>query len=398
MSQPNTPSPLHQFLAPNSIAIIGASNDPTKRGYKALVGLIEGGYEGHIFPVNPKVPEIMGLTAYPSVLALPAAADLALICTPAATVPDILRDCGRNGVHGAIILASGFAEVGGAGVELEAETLAAAREAGVRIIGPNTSGMFNLHRKVNLLALQNVKPGDIGIVSQSGNMLLALALEAQRNGYIGFSTYVGPGNQTDIGFGDYLRYLSEDPHTRVATFYIEGFKDGRAFLDAARQATQVKPVVVYKSGSTQAGQKSASSHTGALAGSYAMTVDLLRQSGVNVVGQSDEILPVAEGLGLLQEAPGKRIAILSDGGGQATIASDRISEAGLELARTESPDPGAPRRYSVSTGVPGQPHRRGRQYRCQPGPVHRMRGHPAAGRAGGHGLPGGHVRRLRHPL
>lgn len=192
--------------------------------------------------------------------------------------------------------------------------------------------MFNLHKKVNLLALQNVRPGDIGIVSQSGNMLLALALEAQRNGYIGFSTYVGPGNQTDIGFGDYLRYLSEDEHTRVATFYIEGFKDGRAFLDAAREATRVKPVVVYKSGSTQAGQKSASSHTGALAGSYAMTVDLLRQNGVNVVSHSDEILPVAEGLGLLQQTPGKRVAILSDGGGQATIASDRISEAGLELA------------------------------------------------------------------
>ncbi|WP_097459780.1 acetate--CoA ligase family protein [Mangrovitalea sediminis] len=332
MDQAASRSELHAFLAPNSIAVIGASNDPTKRGYKALVGLIDGGYEGQIYPINPKSPEILGLRAYPSVQSLPAAADLALICTPASSVPGLLRECGRNGTRGAIILASGFGEIGGEGVALEAETLAAAREAGVRIIGPNTSGMFNLHKKVNLLALQNVRPGDIGIVSQSGNMLLALALEAQRNGYIGFSTYVGPGNQTDIGFGDYLRYLSEDEHTRVATFYIEGFKDGRAFLDAAREATRVKPVVVYKSGSTQAGQKSASSHTGALAGSYAMTVDLLRQNGVNVVGHSDEILPVAEGLGLLQQTPGKRIAILSDGGGQATIASDRISEAGLELA------------------------------------------------------------------
>ncbi len=325
-------SPLHDFLAPDSIAIIGASTDPTKRGYKALVGLLEGGYEGRIYPINPKAPEIMGLAAYPSILALPAAADLALICTPAAAVPGILRDCGKNGVRGAVILASGFAEVGGSGVQLEAETLAAARDAGVRIIGPNTSGMFNLHKHINLLALQDVKPGDIGIVSQSGNMLLSLALQAQRNGFIGFSTYVGPGNQTDIGFGDYLRYLSEDEKTRVATFYVEGFRDGRAFLEAAREATRVKPVVVYKSGSTEAGQKSASSHTGALAGSYAMTVDLLRQCGVNVVAQSDEILPVAEGLGLLQQAPGKRIAILSDGGGQATIASDRISEAGLKLA------------------------------------------------------------------
>lgn len=332
MDQPVAKSELHDFLAPDSIAVIGASSDPTKRGYKALVGLIDGGYEGRIYPINPKAPEILGLPAYPSVLALPERVDLALICTPAGTVPGLLRECGRNGVRGAVILASGFGEVGGEGLELEARTLSAAREAGVRIIGPNTSGMFNLHKKVNLLALQNVQPGDIGIVSQSGNMLLALALEAQRNGYIGFSTYVGPGNQTDVGFADYLRYLSEDSHTRVATFYIEGFKDGRAFLEAAREATRAKPVVVYKSGSTQAGQKSASSHTGALAGSYAMTVDLLRQNGVNVVGHSDEILPVAEGLGLLQQARGNRVAILSDGGGQATIASDRLYEAGLELA------------------------------------------------------------------
>ncbi len=332
MDQSDSRSELHQFLAPDSIAVIGASTDPTKRGYKAMVGLLEGGFEGRIYPVNPKAPEILGVKAWSSVTALPEPADLALICTPARTVPGLLRECGKNGVRGAVILASGFGEVGGDGVALEAETLAAAREAGVRIIGPNTSGMFNLHKKVNLLALQNVRPGDIGIVSQSGNMLLALALEAQRNGYIGFSTYVGPGNQTDIGFGDYLRYLSEDSHTRVATFYIEGFKDGRAFLNAARAATRVKPVVVYKSGSTQAGQKSASSHTGALAGSYAMTVDLLHQNGVNVVSHSDEILPVAEGLGLLQQSSGNRVAILSDGGGQATIASDRISEAGLVLA------------------------------------------------------------------
>ncbi|MGL6252587.1 MAG: acetate--CoA ligase family protein, partial [Billgrantia desiderata] len=203
---------------------------------------------------------------------------------------------------------------------------------GVRIIGPNTSGVFNLHHRLNLLALDNVKPGDVGIVSQSGNMLLSLALEAQYNGQVGFSTYVGPGNQSDIGFDDYLRYLGEDEHTRVATLYVEGFRDGRKFLEVARDVTAMKPVVVYKSGSTEAGQKAASSHTGALAGSYAMTVDLLRQAGVSVVQHSDEILPVAEGLGLLQKARGKRVAVISDGGGQATIASDRLAEAGLELA------------------------------------------------------------------
>ena len=325
-------SSLHDFLSPDSIAIIGASADPTKRGYKAMTGLLNDGYEGIIYPVNPKADEILGVKAYASVSALPAAADLALICTPAKTIPGLLAQCGENGIKGAIILASGFGEVDEAGAALEADVLAAAQAANVRIIGPNTSGVFNLHKKVNLLALDNVKAGDIGIISQSGNMLLALALEAESNGHIGFSTYVGPGNQTDVDFSDYLQYLGEDDNTRVATFYVEGFKDGRTFLNTAREIARSKPVVVYKSGSTAEGQKAASSHTGALAGSYGMTVDLLKQAGVNVVEKSDEILPVAEGLGLLQQAAGKRVAVLADGGGQATIASDRISEAGLQLA------------------------------------------------------------------
>lgn len=325
-------SSLHDFLAPDSIAIVGASADPTKRGYKAMIGLLNDGYQGTIYPINPKADEILGAKAYPSVTALPAAADMALICTPAKTIPSLLQQCGANGIKGAIILASGFGEVDEAGAQLEQQVLDAAQQAGVRIVGPNTSGIFNLHKNVNLLALDNVKPGDIGIISQSGNMLLSLALEAQHNGHIGFSTYAGPGNQTDVDFADYLQYLGEEENTKVATFYVEGFKDGRAFLDVARKTSKEKPVVVYKSGSTEAGQKAASSHTGALAGSYQMTVDLLRQVGVNVVEHSDEILPVAEGLGLLQKAAGKRVAVLADGGGQATIASDRISEAGLELA------------------------------------------------------------------
>lgn len=331
-SRPAPKSPLHDFLAPESIAIVGASADTTKRGYKAMVGLVKDGYRGAIYPINPKADMVLGVKTFPTLETVPGPIDLALICTPAKTVPGLMEECGRKGVKGAVILASGFRETGPEGAKLEQQVLDAARAGGVRIIGPNTSGMFNLHKKVNLLALANVKPGDIGFISQSGNMLLSLALEAEHNGHVGFSTYVGPGNQTDIGFNDYLRYLGEDPDTRVATLYVEGFRDGQRFLQVAREITAVKPVVVYKSGSTEQGKKAASSHTGALAGSYEMTVDLLRQAGVSVVHNSDEILPVAEGLGLMQQARGKRVAVISDGGGQATIASDRLTEAGLELA------------------------------------------------------------------
>ena len=330
--EPVRKSPLHDFLAPNSIAIVGASADPTKRGYKAMVGLIKDGYKGAIYPINPKADRILGARAWPSLEVIPDGVDLALICTPAATVPGLIEICGRKGIKGAVILASGFKETGPEGAKLENDMLTAARAGGVRLIGPNTSGMFNLHKKVNLLALNNVKPGDVGFISQSGNMLLSLVLEAEHNGHVGFSTYVGPGNQTDIGFNDYLRYLGEEPNTRVATLYVEGFRDGQRFLQVAREVSAIKPVVVYKSGSTELGKKAASSHTGALAGSYSMTVDLLRQVGVSVVEDSDEILPVAEGLALQQQARGKRVAVVADGGGQATIASDRLAEAGLELA------------------------------------------------------------------
>ncbi|WP_170919458.1 CoA-binding protein, partial [Halomonas sp. BC2] len=299
-------SPLHTLLSPTGIAIVGASADPTKRGYKALLGLIKGGYEGAIYPINPKAEQILDIPAWPSLADMPGTPELALLCTPAASVPALIAECGRQGIKGAVVLASGFGETGAAGAALEEAMMAAAEAHGVRIIGPNTSGLFNLHQRINLLDLANVRAGDIGIVSQSGNMLLALALEAQHNGQVGFSSYIGPGNQSDIGFNDYLRYLGEDPHTRVATLYVEGFRDGRRFLDVARQVTAHKPVVVYKSGATEQGQKAASSHTGALAGSYQMTVDLLRQVGVSVVQYSDEILPVAEGLGQLQQAPGKR--------------------------------------------------------------------------------------------
>lgn len=323
---------LHDIIAPDSIAVIGASSDPTKRGYTAVLGLVKGGYKGAIYPVNPRLTEILGVPAVASLNDIDGPVDLALICTPASTLINILKECGQKGVKGAIILAAGFRETGEQGERLEAEVLKVAQENNVRIIGPNTSGMFNLHKKVNLLALEAVRPGSIGIVSQSGNMLLALAMEAEHNGFIGFSTYVGPGNQTDVGFNDYLQYLGEDPNTQVAVLYVEGFRDGRELLEVARNVTPQKPVVIYKSGSTEVGKQSAASHTGALAGSYEMTVDVLRQHGVTVVSQSDQILPVAEALSLLNPAKSKRIAIVADGGGQATIAADRIIEAGLELA------------------------------------------------------------------
>ena len=323
---------LQTILEPRAIAIVGASNNPTKRGYHALKALIDDGYSGDVYPVNPRADNILGLKAYPSLACVPGNIDLVVSCVPAKFVPGVIADAGVKKVAGIVILASGFGEMGAEGKLLEAQVKSIASDYKVRLIGPNTSGLFNLHNNINLLGLKGVKPGAIGFISQSGNMLLSLALEAEANGHLGFSCYVGPGNQVDVGFSDYLRFLGEDKNTKVAAFYIEGFNNGEDFLQAAREVTPNKPVVVYKSGSTEAGIKSASSHTGALAGSYAMTADVLAQAGIVVVERSDLILPVAETLELQPPAKGRRVAIIADGGGQATIAADRVVENGLEFA------------------------------------------------------------------
>ncbi|WP_461583940.1 acetate--CoA ligase family protein [Tepidiphilus sp. HLB4] len=327
-----SPDPLAPLFFPRAVAIVGASAVPGKRGYKAVQGLIEAGYRGAIHPIHPREEMILGRRCYRSVSEIPGEVDLAMICTPAATVPGLVAECGRKGIKGVVVVAGGFRESGPEGERLEEALLEAAQRHGVRVIGPNTSGMFNLTIGLDLLGLRGIRPGQVAFISQSGNMLLSLVLEAQYHGELGFSIYVGPGNQTDLGFNDYLRFLGSEPHTGVVTMYVEGFRSGQRFLDIARGVSRHKPVVVYKSGATEAGKVAARSHTGALAGSYAMTVDLLRQAGVCLVQQSDEILPVAEGLAAWNAAPGARVAVLSDGGGQATIAVDRLVEAGLSLA------------------------------------------------------------------
>lgn len=324
---------LQAILEPRSIAVVGASNNTAKRGYHAIKALIDDDFGGRIYPVNPNAKNILNLKSYDSLINISGNVDLVVACVPAKFVLDVIADAGEKKVKGVIVLASGFGEANAEGKCLEKNIIAMAKEHNVRLIGPNTSGFFNLYKNINLLGLQGVKPGHIGFISQSGNMLLSLALEAQANGHLGFSCYVGPGNQIDVGFSDYLRFLGEEKNTKVAAFYIEGFTKGEDFLRAAKEVTSNKPVVVYKSGSTEAGIQSASSHTGALAGSYTMTVDVLEQSGVVVVERSDLLLPVAEALELQPPAKGRRVAILADGGGQATIAADRVVENRLEFAK-----------------------------------------------------------------
>jgi acetyltransferase len=325
-------NPLDPIFYPSSIAIVGASKDPTKRGFRSIQKLLEDGFEGEIYPVNPKEAEILGKTAYPSVAAIPGPVDLALVCTPAKTLPDVIAQCGAKGVKGAVVLAGGFAEAGPEGVELQARMVEAARRHGVRIVGPNTSGIFNTHAHSNIVGFSHLKAGGIGLLSQSGNMALSLVTEAQANGQVGLSTYVGIGNESDIRFHEYLEYLRDDVNTAAVIAYVEGMKDGRHFLETLRSVAREKPVVLYKSGRTSAGRSSAQSHTGALAGDYAVSEGVLRQAGAILARKSDEILSLAEALSLLEPMATRRVAVLADGGGHATIAADSLTEHGLALA------------------------------------------------------------------
>ncbi|NTE68276.1 CoA-binding protein [Agrobacterium tumefaciens] len=323
---------LQDILYPNAIAVIGASKDVTKRGFRSIEKLLEDGYLGAIYPINPKETEILGIPCFASIADVPGAVDLLLVCTPAKSLPGILRDCMSRGIKGAVVLAGGFAEAGEEGKILQAAMLEAAREAGVRIIGPNTSGVFNTYKKCNVVGFSNLRSGPIGLLSQSGNMALSLVTEAQANGHIGLSTYIGIGNEADVRFDEYLDYFRQDENTKVVIAYVEGVKDGRRFLDALRRITRVKPVVVYKSGRTSAGHSAAKSHTGALAGDYAVSQGVLTQAGAVLARNSDEILSIAEALSLLPPLSGRRLAVLADGGGHATIAADAMTEQLLSLA------------------------------------------------------------------
>jgi acetyltransferase len=324
--------PLEPVIHPQSIAIIGASKDPAKRGFRAIRSLLQEGYKGSIFPINLKEKEILGLKCYPNVSAAPQRIDLALVCTPAATTPDVIEACGKAGVRGAVLLAGGFSEASEEGRILEERTVEVARQYGVRLIGPNTSGMFSARLGCNALGTLNLPRGSIAILSNSANVMASLQNEFMFHGDSGISVMMSVGNQADIRYDEYLELLAEDPETKAIIFYVEGFKNAPAFLESARRVSLRKPIVMYIAGRNAAGKSAAKSHSGSLAGDFTVSKGVLRQAGVVMVTRSDELFPVAEALASLPPMAGRRVAILSEGGGPITIASEACFDSSLELA------------------------------------------------------------------
>jgi acetyltransferase len=322
---------LEKILNAESVAIVGASKNETKRGYQTIRTLLEEKYEGRIYPVNPKEKSILGFKCYKKVSDIRGAVDVALVATPAGSLPAVLEDCGKKGVKGAVVLAGGFGETGVDGRKLERDMVAVANKHNIRLIGPNTSGMLNLHDRLNLVGLKDTPKGDIALLTQSGNMALTLITEAKIKSRKGFSYYVGVGNEADIKFHEYLEFFRQDPQTKAILMYVEGLHNGREFVRQAQKTTLEKPIVLLKSGRSSTGKKSAGSHTGALAGISEVAKGAFQRAGIVVIENSDELFPAAETLSSLPPIKNNKVAILADGGGHATIAADLLTDLGMEI-------------------------------------------------------------------
>jgi acetyltransferase len=329
---------LSVFFKPNSVAVIGASENPMKLGHAVLKNLVESGYaqKGKIFPINLKSTQILGLRAFPSVIDVPDPIDLAVIVIPYQFVPDALRTCGKKKIPGVIIISAGFREAGIEGVERERELVEIAKEYDIRIIGPNVLGVIDSYTPMNAsFAADTPPPGPIAFTSQSGALGTAI-LDWAQAGRLGLSKFVSLGNKADVNEIDLLKAWAEDEYTRVILMYIEELSNGQDFLKTAHQVTKTKPVLAIKSGVTLSGARAVSSHTGSLAGSEQAYHAAFQQAGVLRAESIEELFDMALAFGYQPPLLGNRIAIVTNAGGPGILATDTLERAGLSLARFDN--------------------------------------------------------------
>lgn len=323
---------LDAIFAPKSVAVVGASERPGSVGRTITRNLIDNPFGGRVFPVNPSRPAILGIRAYRDIASIPERVDLAVIATPAPTVPGVIAECGRAGVKGAIVISAGFKEIGPEGAELERRILAEALPARMRVVGPNCLGVMNPQSGLNAtFASAMARPGRVGFISQSGALCTAV-LDWSFRENVGFSAFVSVGSMLDVGWGDLIHYLGDDPRTQSIVIYMETIGDARAFLSAAREVALTKPIIVLKPGRTEAAARAAASHTGALAGSDAVLEAAFRRSGVLRVASIAELFYMAETLGKQPRPRGPRLTIVTNAGGPAVIATDALLTSGGQLA------------------------------------------------------------------
>ena len=344
---------MKRIMEPSAVAVIGASAEDGKIGNSVMRNLIDGGYEGELYPVHPKADQILGHECYPSIVDIPGNVDIAIFCIPAQFVAGVIAECGQKQVPGAILIPSGFAEIGEH--ELQDEIVRVAREANVRLMGPNIYGFYYTHK--NLCATfctpYNEK-GSVALSSQSGGVGMAI-IGFSRSTKMGVSAIVGLGNKSDIDEDDLLTYFEQDPNTSVIAMHVEDLKDGRAFASVAKRVSKTKPIVVLKAGRTSLGAKAANSHTGALAGDDRVYDAVLRQSGVVRAKSLNDMLEFARGLAVLPTPKGENVLILTGAGGSGVLLSDACVDNDLSLMAMPSDLDAAFREYIPPFGAAGNP-------------------------------------------
>ena len=324
--------PLDAIFAPRNVAVIGATDKAGSVGRTMLWNLVRNPFGGAVFPINPQRPSVLGIKTYPTIAAVPDAVDLAVIVTPAPTVPGIVRECVAAGVKGAIVISAGFKETGQAGVKLERQLLEEARRGPMRIIGPNCLGVMSPVTGINAtFASTMARPGTVGFISQSGALCTGV-LDWSVPEHVGFSRFVSVGSMLDVGWGDLIDYLGDDAQTKSIVIYMESIGDARAFLSAAREVALTKPIIVIKAGRTQAAAKAAASHTGSLTGSDLVLDAAFRRSGVLRVDTIAELFYMAEVLAKQPRPSGPRLTILTNAGGPGVLATDALIGNRGELA------------------------------------------------------------------
>lgn len=323
---------LHSLFEPRNIAIVGASTNESKASNRFIRSLVEEGFKGDIFPVHPSASSIHNLKVFPDIQSIGTQIDLAMVAVNPEATPGMVEACARNGVRHCFIFTSGFAEVGEEGRAQQQEMVAAANQYGMRILGPNSMGMFNFDVGLKLSSSKDIPRGSISIVSQSGNVAFSLFHQAPRFD-TGFSKFVDIGNQADIQAHECIEYLGEDRNTRAIIVYLEAIPDGkgRVFLEVAERVGRSKPVVLLRGGKTSNAQRAAMSHTGALAGSIKVFDAALEQAGIVQVAHLEDVIPVVDALVRCPPFSNERIAVVGSGGGHSILAVDEVELSGFEV-------------------------------------------------------------------
>ena len=335
-AQPNSKN-MEMFFTPQSVALVGASATPGKIGNSVLDSLAKHDYKGKVFPINPKQEEILGIKCYPSISAIPEKVDLVVVCVDLSVTPPILEECAKKDIHSVVIVSGGGKELGGERAAYEAEIKRLSEKYEIRIIGPNCIGMFNAANRLDCAfqgqaRMVRAKLGPVALLSQSGTMGISFLETADS---FGLSKMVSYGNRSDVDEADMIWYLADDPQTKVIALYVEGFGDGRKFVNTAKRvmAEKKKPIVIWKSGRSEAGAKQAASHTGSLGGSNAIIMGAFKQAGIISVDSYQELAGVTKALAWQPAAKGNRAALCSNGAGPMIGAIDHFERLGLSLAK-----------------------------------------------------------------